>query len=140
MQKLLFGFFLIGSLAVMSTFTSCKKESSGGSNEEKIVGKWTVDAAYFHYHLFGTSEKDTITESSDSYLQFNADGTTTGYSEGQASVGTWKINSNKLIVVENGDDDSLAYDIKKLTANELHLYNKETEGENFIEVTLHLKK
>lgn len=141
MQKTFVGFLFVSTLAVFSMFTSCKKESNEGTTEEKIVGKWTLEAAYFDYHFLGVSQKDTATSASGSFLQFNSDGTASAFGDGLISVGTWKITDNRLVITENGDEDSpVGYNIVKITKNELQLHDKETDGEDYVEVTLHLKK
>jgi hypothetical protein len=140
MQKLFVRFLFVAAIAGSFTLTSCKKEN-GKSNEEKLEGKWLLEAAYFDYHFAGISQKDTIDYSSGSYIQFNSDGTISSNEEGGIAAGTWQITDNRLTIAESGDTDSpIGYDIKKLTDNELHLYDKEMEGEDYVEITLHLKK
>jgi hypothetical protein len=141
MQKLFVRFLFITTIATFSLFTACKKDKDGGTPQEKLVGKWSLEAGYINYHHLGTTQKDTITNTSGNYLQFNADGTTTASEGSEVVTGTWKITDNKLVIIETGDDDSpVGYDIIKLTSNELHLYDKEVTGEDFVEVTMHLKK
>lgn len=137
MQKLFIRILFVSAIAVATMMTSCKKDG-GGTTEEKIVGKWTAEAAYFNYFFDGVSQKDTAEVNTSNFLQFNADGTTSASDEGEIATGTWKIENNKLLITESGEQ--LSYDILKITKSELHLYEKEMSGEDYVEVTLHLKK
>jgi hypothetical protein len=141
MQKLLYRFLFVCTLAGLSVLTSCKKESAGGTTEEKLVGKWTMEAAYFDYYFLGVSQKDTAANTTGNYIQFNADGTSSASDDGQVTAGTWKFTDNRLIVTENGDEDSpVGYDIVKINAHELQLHNKEIDGEDYVEINVHMKK
>jgi hypothetical protein len=139
MQKTLVRFVSIGFVATAMIFTACKKES-GKSNEEKIVGKWTQDAAYYDYNIGGISQKDTVVASEGDYIQFNSDKTVVAISEGEQSSGTWNILDNKLTITDPDVPFAPAYDIQKLTDNEMSLHLKQQDDDGYVEMTVHLTK
>ena len=139
MQKTIVRFLFVSFIATAAIFTSCKKEN-GKSNEERIVGKWTPEAAYFDYNVGGVSQKDTAVASEGDYIQFNSDKTVVSVSEGEQSTGTWSIQDNKLTISETGEVVAPIYDIQKLTDNEMSLHLKQTDDSGYLEMTLHLTK
>ena len=140
MQKSFLTLFTVLLVGTATIFTSCKKDKEA-STQEKLVGKWTLDAAYLNFHFLGVNQKDTLAGDGTDYIQINRDGTVSGSGDSQVGVGTWKLVDNKLIIKENGEQNpEIDYDIKKLTSSELQLYSKQVEGEDFVEITMFLKK
>jgi hypothetical protein len=139
MRKTIVRFLLVSFIGTATILTACKKEN-GKSTEEKIVGKWTPEAIYYDYSFGGTSQKDTTFSVEGDYIQFNSDGTVSTSSEGEEGSGTWSIQDNKLLLKEASEVIAPAYDIQKLTDNELNLHLKQVDGDNYMEMTLHLTK
>lgn len=138
MQQKLKCLFLVFSLISLS-FISCKKDNEEAPSK-MLVGKWTIEKIEYRDVIDGVP--DTYTEQEPgSYLEFKADGTLVAITDDEFT-GTWNADDKKVTLVEelNPDDGPITFDIKKLTANELQLYTKEVDGNDYYETTIFLKK
>lgn len=136
MKKTLVSLLVIFTLAGTTTFVSCKKDKEA-SNQEQIVGTWTMDKILFEMNVGGVSQKDTTEFEAGESVEFKANGTVTS-SDGDATS-TWEITGTKLKVVDP-EDGPQEFEIKRLNGTELQLYSKETDGDDFMESTLYLKR
>lgn len=138
MQKFLFSLFVIASLAGTTSLSSCKKDKEA-SSQDKIVGRWDMDRAFFEISFGGESAKDTTVFENGEYIEFKSDGTMIAHSDDESNTSSWTIDGSKLKLVDP-EDGTEEYDIQKLTDNELVLHAKESNGSDFYETTLHLKR
>lgn len=134
MQKVVLSFLVI--LALAGVTTSCKKDKAA-SSQEKILGTWNMDKAYTEISISGQSQKDTTVFENGEYLEFKSNGTVIAHSDTE-DTSTWEITGTKLKVVD--EDGPQEFDIQQLTDKELTLYSKESEGSDFFQTTLHLKR
>ncbi|MEP7257746.1 MAG: lipocalin family protein [Flavitalea sp.] len=120
--------------------TSCSKKTEL-TTQQKVVGKWNLDAAIGAYTVMGEVSRDTTLFSHGEYIQFNADGTLETQEDDDSTAGKWTITNEKLVVTETGSIDYPGgFTITELSGNKLELYYTQTQGETSLEQKIKLKK
>jgi hypothetical protein len=133
---------LLAALVLILFSYGCKKdEDKPATVKEKVVGKWTFEK--IDYVDFINGERDEYSEPAlpGDYFDFRSDGKMTVHIDGDEDEGTWSlVNDNKIQLSATDITDQITLDIKTLTNSNLVLYGKETDGSNYFEYTLYLKK
>lgn len=134
MKKILVSLLVVFTLVGTTTITGCKKDKEA-SKQEQIVGNWNMDKVYFEMSIMGETQKDTTVFEDGEFVNFKADGSFTA----NDGSGTWEIIGNKIKITDV-EDGAQELEIKKLDGTQLQLYTKETEGDNYFESTMFLKR
>jgi hypothetical protein len=146
MKTKTFAFLFLGLMMLM---TSCKKDDDKKTNEELILGKWSIVTDAVSGKRNGVSFSSTDTGTSSDYVNFGSDGKITGIQDGDTLSATYSINGNILISVTSHYDfnknvtvsDTSQSTILSLTDNSLVIYRKDyTDANNYDEETATLKR
>lgn len=121
-------------MALVIGFTSCKKDEEK-LTQEKVLGKWGVESIIFASLVSGVFDTETQPGNPADYLDFRANGKVYAMTDGDKDTLAYTIISENSIKI---DDDTFV--IKALTDNSFVLYAKVTEGANYFEQTLNLKR
>jgi hypothetical protein len=133
-----FSFFGLATAAFI--FSSCTKKSDK-TQEEQLVGKWTMDAAIGAYGYEGEINRDTTYFTEGEFIQFNTDGTLHAEQGEEVIDGHWEITNNKLVITDTEYMDYPGgFTISELSASKLELYYAQTQGQTSLEQKLKLKK
>lgn len=142
MKKQLLSFLLLLAFVGTTFITGCKKDKDG--DLVSIIGTWKTIKSDFVDFYGGIRDEYSVVGDPADHVKFNADGTfedifKNDNDEIVTNVGTWELtNSKTLRISEQGDVSSL--DIKNLTANELIIYFKETDGDDYSEETYYFSR
>lgn len=131
--------FLLAFIAVVSfTFTGCKKDKNEPKN---IVGRWQFVKSELKQTMNGQTTNNTTNAPEGSFIEFKADGSFIGKTDGMVS-GRWVLNNGRLHIDGGGaiESSDSGYEIKKVTGSELVLYSKDVDGSFSSEETVYLKK
>jgi hypothetical protein len=126
---------LITFLSVLM-LTACKKDKQK-TTQEKIVGTWKIESVITKDMYQGTLTTDVYTGIAADYIEFKNDGTAHTSVDGYTDNPAWGIVSDAQIWMDTPSDK---YDIKALADNQFILYNKDSYGTDYTEVTINLKK
>jgi len=133
-MKKIFQSLLIITL-ISFLFSACKKKDVQLTTAEKVQGTWQLQTDIYHEFVSGTDYSDTTT-GPNSTLEFRNDGKVYSDLQGQKDTSTYTLTGDNQIVI-NGN---ITFDIKTLTTNLFVLYTKQTQGADYSEETLSLKK
>jgi len=129
------GNLLFTGLALMMVLgiSSCSKEKT---TKNKITGTWDLDKTMYKY----TSDGEVIDQGTEQneegdQVTFNEDGTYEVIIGGSKDNGTYKIEGDDKIII---DDEAL--EIQELTNSSLILYGKEVEDVDVYESWLYFSK
>lgn len=115
-------------VSVVSCFSACKKQEPM-TDEEMIVGKWTMKTAAGNYTVNGVNRKETTTFTASDNFTFKADGTLQIVESKSSYSGNWKITNKKLYITNTGYIDfKSGFDLQKLTAQDLQIFYTETSA------------
>ncbi|MEI9913209.1 MAG: lipocalin family protein [Bacteroidota bacterium] len=142
MKKLLYPFAIISLFAAFLTLTSCEREELEPTTENKLVGKWTFEAAIANSTTYGVNRSDTNWFSADDYFDFKADGTVSIMALGVSYDGTWKITGEKLFFTNTGYVDyTSGFELPILTQSDLQLYHtQDAPPDHYFEGKLNFKR
>ena len=122
-------------------FSSCKKDKAKeATTAEKVQYKWSIVSIVDHYHS-ATDGDDTQTSpgTTDDYINFGSDRNVITHFLGADDTEVYSITSDTQITIGSGSGAEI-YTIKTLTASQFVLYTKETDGGDYEEITINLKK
>ena len=128
-------------LAFVSLFAACKKSEK--EEQDKIIGKWTLDRNVYNEYVDGTLEREEEGYDAGDYFEFREDGTCTIRAYSEVESGMYSVQDNAKLLFTSSDaatpgTDTL--DIKTLTDSDLTLYTKETDGADYAELYLYLSR
>ncbi|MEO7835837.1 MAG: hypothetical protein ABIR50_10985 [Ginsengibacter sp.] len=127
--------FPIAALLILSSFQGCKKKSDPPQTDiEKILGKWLLVSDIQNHHRSGQDNITTITGTPGDIVDFRTDFNV--YSD----IGGNKDTSTYVLVASTMFLNSKPFDMVTLTANSFVFHHIETNGSDFDEVTISLKK
>ncbi len=128
--------------ASMALYASCKKDDNPTPSQNSITGKWTIVSTHKKTSIGGVEKDETINATPGDYVDVRSDGYAYGYIDGEHDTTGYKVLDNSKIVFF--DDDQQSYSdtaqIKTLTKNSLVLFQKYSDGADYMEVTQTLKK
>jgi len=116
-------------------FSACKKKDVQLTTAEKVQGTWQLQTDIYHEFINGIDQSDT-TIGANMTIEFRNDGKVYSNNQGQKDTTTYTLSGDTQIII---DQDQI-YQIKTLTSNSFILYYKETQGADFSEETITLKK
>jgi len=141
-------YVLMFSLALV-ILTQCGGDDEGDTNENDLIGTWTVSAVTFESDIGGqtitqffmdagldeaTAQAlaDAFEEGFDGNITFNKDNTYESSFDGDIETGTWTLSSDGMtMTLDPVDDDILMLDVVTLNSNTLIIALTETENEDF---------
>lgn len=132
---------IVSILAVSALVFSCNKDDKK-STQELLLGKWSIIDVIEHEYDNGVSYRDTSKYAPGiETIEFTASGKT--YYAGvntnggtYQDTGVYKINGSQLIL-----EVTDTFNISKISASDLHIYNKYVHNSNeYDEMWVTLKK
>lgn len=136
-------------LTLFFVFASgCKKDGTEKRHDLKsrITGKWSFLRNTVHSVVDGKEENEVENENEGNYFFFQPNGSFAALLGDEEGVGSWKVEGERVHITILNDDvpdedwEEMWWDVLKLTDKELVLYEKRTEGADFWEYTLYLKR
>lgn len=102
---------------------------------EKVQGTWQLQSDIYHEFVNGENNSDT-TSGISSTIEFRKDGKVYANIQGEKDTSAYSLSGDTQIIM----DQDQTYEIKTLTSNSFILYSKETQGADYYEETISLKK
>jgi len=142
MKKLFCSIAVISLFSSFLTLTGCRKEEAQTSLQNKIVGKWTFDAAIADQTDYGVTLKDTTLFTADDYFDFNANGTLSIMAAGVSYKGNWKVTGDTLVFTNtNYVDFPGGFVVLTLTQSDLELsHTQNTPPDHYLDAKLNFKR
>ncbi len=127
--------FTTAVILLISIFSSCKKDKAQ-TTAQKVQHKWAVVSIIDNSHDGTGDYADTLTGTSDDFMNFSSNGTATIQIQGQSSPFSYSIISDSQILLATE-----TYTIETLTDAQLVLYVKDViSSTEYDEETINLKR
>ena len=127
--------FTTAVILLISIFSSCKKDKAQ-TTAQKVQHKWAVVSIIDNSHDATGDYADTLTGTSDDFMNFSSNGTATIQIQGQSSPFSYSIISDSQILLATE-----TYTIETLTDAQLVLYVKDViSSTEYDEETINLKR
>jgi len=142
MKKLFCSIAFISLFSSFFSLTSCRKEETQTSLQNKIVGKWTMDDAIANQTDYGVTQKDTTRFTANDYFNFNANGTVSIMASGVSYNGNWKLTGDTLMFTNtNYVDFTGGFVVITLTQSDMKLsHAQNTPPDHYLDAELDFKR
>jgi hypothetical protein len=141
MKKLFCPIAIISLFAAFLTL-SCRREDVQPPLQNRIIGKWTMDAAIADHTDYGVIQNDTTRFTTNDYFDFKADGTVSIMASSVSYDGNWIITGNTLVFTNTGYVDFPGgFSVLTLSSSELKLNHAQNNPpDHYLDAKMNFKR